>query len=315
METVVKPKVLVTGGAGYVGSVFVPLLLENGYRVRVVDNLMYKHPSLWPYFIDNNFEFIKGDVRDEKTIKDALGGVDFIIHLAALVGEPACKKDPRLCYELNRDSVKLINRLRNKDQKIIFASTGSVYGKIEDEICIEDSPTNPVSDYAIAKLEAEKFLQETGEYMIYRFATAFGLAPRLRLDLMVNDFVYRALYHKVIIVYEAHFKRTFVHVRDMARSFIHAIENFDNMKNEIYNVGHESLNFSKKDIAEKIKDKTDYILHFADFGTDPDQRNYEVSYEKIRNKGFETVYGLDNGIDELIKGYSMLQIHNPFSNV
>ncbi len=308
-------KVLVTGGAGYVGAVLVPMLLEKGYFVRVVDNLMYHQHTLFSHFINDNFEFVKGDVRDEATVRKALDGMDYIIHLAAIVGEPACKKDPKLCYEVNRDVTALINRLRNpENQGLIFASTGSVYGKV-DGICVEECALNPVSDYAIAKLESERLIQKTKNYVIYRFATAFGLSPRLRMDLIINDFTYRALKNRVNIVYEANFKRTFVHVRDMARSFIFGIENFDNLKNEVYNIGSEALNFTKADIANKIKEKIDYHLQFADFGTDPDQRNYEVSYAKIRNKGFETTIGLDRGIDELIRGYSALYIHNPFSNV
>jgi nucleoside-diphosphate-sugar epimerase len=308
-------KILVTGGAGYIGSILVPMLLNKGYSVRVVDSLLYKQPTLMSCFLNPRFEFIKGDVRDEKVMKPAIDGVDFIIHLAALVGEPLCKKDPAACYAVNRDATKLINDLRSTKQPIIFASTTSAYGKIESGLCTEDSATNPVSDYSLSKLDSEKFIKGKGEYVIYRFATAFGLSPRLRLDLMPNDFVYRALNHKLIVIYEAHFKRTFAHVSDLARSLLFAVENYGKLKNEVYNVGHESLNFTKEDVAKKIKEKVDYHLHFADMGTDPDQRNYEVSYAKIRKQGFETEVTLDAGLNELIQGYQMLHLPNPYSNV
>lgn len=306
--------VLVTGGAGYVGSLLVSLLLQEGYAVKVLDNLMYRQHTLFQHFISKNFTFIKGDARNEEILREALKGVDCIVHLAAIVGEPACKKDPELCYEVNLRATELLSKLRMPEQKLIFASTGSVYGKVEG-ICGEDSPTNPVSDYGISKLKAEEAVRQKPNYVIYRFATAFGLSPRPRLDLLINDFVYRALKQRVNMVYEAHFKRTFIHVYDMARSFLFAVKNFDNLKNEIYNVGSESMNFTKEDIAKKIKDFIPYHLHFADFGTDPDQRNYEVSYAKIRNKGFETSIDLNDGISELIKGYEAIYIHNPFSNV
>lgn len=308
-----KPKrILVTGGAGYVGSVLVPLLLEKGYFVRVVDSLMYQHPSLLTSFINPQFEFIIGDIRNSALMREALSDVDLIIHLAAIVGEPACRKDPELCYSVNQQGTALINSLRSPNQGFVFASTGSVYGKIEG-ICTEESAPNPVSDYGISKSAAERIIINKGNYVIYRFATAFGLASRLRLDLMVNDFVWRALKERNIIVYEANFRRTFIHVRDMAESFIFAIESFDKLKDNIYNVGSESMNFTKEDVARKIQAKVNFHLHFADFGNDPDQRNYEVSYEKIRQAGFQTKYSLEQGIDELIKGLPMVSINNPYS--
>ncbi|MBI3589612.1 MAG: NAD(P)-dependent oxidoreductase [Candidatus Liptonbacteria bacterium] len=307
-------KILITGGAGYIGSILVPMLLKDGYAVRVLDNLMYRQHTLFPNFIDKKFEFIKGDVRNKEVVKKALDGVDYIIHLAGIVGEPACKKDPELCYEVNLNATKLINDLRSENQKIIFGSTGSVYGKV-DGICTETTATNPVSDYGLSKLQAESAIKTKPNYIIYRFATGFGLSPRPRLDLMINDFVYRALKQKVNIVYEAHFKRTFIHSVDVGRSFVHAVKNFGKMKNEIYNVGSEEMNFTKEDIAKKIQEFIPYHLHFADFGTDPDQRNYEVSYTKIKNTGFDLSVNLHDGIRELLGGYQALHISNPFSNV
>ncbi len=306
--------VLVTGGAGYVGSLIVPMLLNEGYAVRVLDNLMYRQHTLFGHFINKKFTFVRGDVRNEAALREALNGVNYIVHLAAIVGEPACKRDPEFCYEVNLRATELLNNLRVPEQKLIFASTGSVYGKIEG-MCVEDSPANPVSDYGISKLKAEEAIRQKPNYIIYRFATAFGLSPRPRLDLLINDFVYRALKQRVNIVYEAHFKRSFIHTYDMARSFLFAVKNFENLKDQVYNVGSEEMNFTKEEIAKKIKEHVPHHLHFADYGTDPDQRNYEVSYAKIRDKGFETTINLEDGIAELVKGYQAIQIHNPFSNV
>ena len=305
-------RVLVTGGAGYIGSVLVPELLKRGYFVRVVDNMMYQYPSLLTCFINPHFEFVNGDIRNSHLMREVMNDVDVIIHLAAIVGEPACRKDPELCYAVNQQGTALLNSLRAPHQQLIFSSTGSVYGKIEG-ICKEDTPLNPVSDYGISKLAAERIIVNKGNYVIYRFATAFGLAPRLRLDLLVNDFVWRALKDRNIIVYEAKFRRTFIHVRDMAESLIFAVENFDKMKNNIYNVGHDSMNFTKEDIAKKIQEKISFHLHFADFGADPDQRNYEVSYAKIRNAGFETKVTLERGIEEMVKGLPTVTLNNPYS--
>lgn len=310
--TTINKKVLVTGGAGYVGSVLVPELLRRGYFVRVLDNMMYKYPSLLSCFIHPHFEFVQGDIRNRQDVESALKDIDVIVHLAAIVGEPACRRDPDLCYAVNQQGTSILNSLRAPHQRLIFASTGSVYGKI-DGVCKEDSPLNPVSDYGISKFTAERVIINKGNYIIYRFATAFGLASRLRLDLMINDFVWRALKEKNIIVYEANFRRTFIHVRDMAESFIFAIENFDKIKDNVFNVGNESMNFTKEDVARKIQSKVNFHLHFADFGKDPDQRNYEVSYEKIRQAGFQTKYSLEQGIDELIKGLPMVSINNPYS--
>lgn len=309
-----KPKILVTGGAGYVGSILTPLLLDKGYLVRVVDSLIYNQNTLFPCFINDNFEFLKGDVRDEELMPGAIKDVNFIIHLAAIVGEPACRKDLKLCYSVNSSGTELINKLRSAEQKIIFTSTGSVYGKVKG-ICTEESPLNPLtSDYSKSKLSAEKLIAQKGNYIIYRFATGFGLSPRLRLDLLINDFVYRAIKDKVNILYEADAKRTFIHVRDMARSLIFAVENFENMKNQAYNVGSEKLNITKRELAEKIKGKVDYYLDFAEFGEDRDLRDYEVSYQKIRSKGFETIVDLDKGLNELITGFKVFCFPNPFSN-
>jgi nucleoside-diphosphate-sugar epimerase len=308
-------KVLVTGGAGYVGSVLIPELLHRGYHVKVFDNLMYNSLSLLPFFVDEHFEFVKGDVRDEKAVQNAVKDVDLIIHLAAIVGAPACHRDQRLAEEVNYGGTANINKYRSRLQGVIFASTGSNYGAVENGVCTEQTPLNPLSVYGVTKTNAEKLLLDAGNVVAYRFATAFGLSPRLRLDLMINDFAFQALKNGMLVVYERHFKRTFIHVRDMARSFLFALENFERLKNEIFNVGSEKANFTKEDICLKIKEKINYHLYFADVGTDPDQRNYEVSYEKIRSKGFETTISVEKGIDELIKAYRTISLIRPFSNV
>lgn len=307
-----KQRVLVTGGAGYVGSRFVPLLLQNDYKVRVLDNLMYEQPSLLNYFINPDFEFINGDVTIEKTVKNAMKDVDIVVHLAAIVGAPACQINPRRAREINVDSTALINKYR-KDRPLIYPSSGSIYGKLED-ICTEDSSVNPLSLYGETKQESENIITKTSEYVIYRPATAFGLSQRLRLDLMPNDFTFQAVKNNNLVVYEGFAKRTFIHVLDFAKSLLYAIKHFEDMKNEIYNLGNEDLNCTKREIAEMIQKHHDYYLHFAEFGSDPDKRDYEVSYEKLRKKGFTTSITLDEGIQELINGYKMIHLRNPFSN-
>lgn len=308
-------KILVTGGAGYVGSTLTPMLLEKGYFVRVLDNLRAGSFGILPCFGKENFEFIKGDIRDLETIGKAVKDMDFIVHLAAIVGFPACRKEPELSREINVLGTENMVKAANKKIPFIFASTGSSYGKMLEKICTETTPLNPLTDYGRQKAEAEEIVKKNGQYAIYRFATGFGFSPRLRLDLLVNDFVWRALKEKNLIVYEKNFMRTFIHVKDMARSFIFAIENFTKLSGEIYNVGDDKMNYSKEDICNIIKKKIDYYLHFADFGKDLDQRDYEVSYEKINKVGFRCKVGLEEGIDELLRVYNIIEIKNPYGNV
>jgi len=307
-----KQRVLVTGGAGYVGSRFIPLLLNKGYTVRVLDNLLYEQPSLLNFFINPDFEFINGDVTVEKTVKQAMKNVDIVVHLAAIVGAPACQINPKRAREINVDATRLIN-IHRENRPLIYPSSGSIYGKLEN-ICTEDSDVNPLSLYGETKYESEQIIQNSKNYVIYRPATAFGLSQRMRLDLMPNDFTFQAVKNNNLVVYEGYAKRTFIHVLDFARSLLYAIEHFDDMKNEIYNLGSEGLNCTKKQIAEMIQKHHKYYLHFAEFGTDPDKRDYEVSYEKLRKKGFTTAITLDQGIRELIHGYKMIHLRNPFSN-
>jgi len=307
-------KILVTGGAGYVGSVLVPMLLLHGYKVRVLDNLMYDGKALLPCFAWRDFEFVKGDVRNIEDVRSALEDIEGIIHLAAIVGFPACKKNPQLAEETNHQATVLLEGLRH-DRPLIFASTGSNYGALVGEVCREDSPLKPLTIYGTTKTDAEQYLLKRGNVVIFRYATAFGVSYRLRLDLLINDFVYQAVKNRNLIIYEKSFRRTFVHVRDMAESLIYALENFKHMRDEVYNVGSNDMNFSKEEIALMIKKRFDYYLHFAEIGKDEDQRNYEVSYEKINDAGFRTRVGIEEGIDELIRAMEVVQIVNEYSNV
>ena len=306
-------KVLVTGGAGYVGTVLVPQLLAAGHQVTVLDNLRGSGLALLPMFENTNFSFVRGDVRDREVVQRVVSENDAVIHLAAIVGFPACRKHPELATSTNVDGTRNMTEALRPGQPFVYASTGSNYGKLE-AICTEESPLNPVSLYAITKTDAERISLEAGGVAL-RFATAFGVSPRLRLDLLINDFVHQAVVNKQIIVYEQHFRRTFIHVRDMARAFQFALANFETMQGESYNVGHESLNFTKEDVATTIRERVPFYLHFAEVGADPDQRDYEVSYEKIRNLGFETTTTLEAGIDELIRAMDVVEITSLFTNV
>ncbi|AMV36770.1 NAD-dependent epimerase/dehydratase family protein [Planctomyces sp. SH-PL62] len=308
-------RILVTGGAGYVGSTLVPMLLEQGHRVRVMDNLRFSGQGLLPCCQNRHFELQQGDVCDPAAVKKAVDGVDAIIHLAAIVGYPACKKEPQLAQAINVEGTRNLLEARSQDTRFLFASTGSIYGSIPDYICNEDTPRSPITLYGETKATSEELVQKAGNGLSYRFATAFGVSNRMRLDLMPNDFTYQAVKNRNLIVYEGGFKRTFVHVRDMARSFIFALERWDDVKDDVYNVGHESMNFTKEEVARKVLEHTDFYLHFAEVGTDADKRNYEVSYEKIRAKGFETTIDLDRGISELVRAAQLISFQNPFANV
>lgn len=308
-------RILVTGGAGYVGSTLVPMLLEQGHKVRVYDMLKFGGHGLLPCCQNRYFELMRGDVCDRDGLKKALDGVDAVVHLAAIVGYPACKKEPQLAQATNVDGTRNLLDLRRPDQKVIYASTGSVYGSIPDYVCNENTPTGPITLYGETKAAAETMVLEAGNSVAYRYATAFGVSNRMRLDLMPNDFTYQAVKNRNLIVYEGGFKRTFVHVRDMARSIMFALDKWDSMKDDVYNVGHESMNFTKEEIARQVLKHVNYYLHFAEVGTDADKRNYEVSYEKIRAKGFETTIDLDRGIAELARACNLIEFQNPFANV
>jgi nucleoside-diphosphate-sugar epimerase len=308
-------KILVTGGAGYVGSTLVPMLLQQGHEVTVLDSLMYGGAGILPLFGLPGFDFVRGDVCDPATLKRALRGADAIVHLAAIVGYPACKRDPVLASKINLEATRLLDAMREPDQKLLFASTGSNYGAVVGELCTEETPLRPLTIYGETKTKAEQELLKSGNVVVFRYATAFGVSPRMRLDLLINDFTYAAVRNRNLVIYEAGFKRTFIHVRDMARSFLFALENYDKLRDQAYNVGTESNNFSKRDIAELIRNHLDFYLHFADVGTDEDQRNYEVSYKKIEATGFRCLTSVEDGVRELIAAARALDVTNPFANV
>ena len=307
-------KVLVTGGAGFVGTVLIPCLLEKGHEVVVYDILRSGGYPLWPFFHRPGFSFIRGDVTDRDKMCEVVSGVDAVIHLAAIVGFPACRKAPEVARATNVDGTRNVVDALSDQQTLVYASTGSNYGQL-DAVCTEESPLSPVSLYAITKTEAETISLEAPRGTALRFATAFGVSPRLRMDLLINDFVHQAVVNKQIIVYERHFRRTFIHVRDMARAFLFALENIDQMKGESYNVGHESLNLTKEEVVNKIRERIPFYLHFAEIGKDEDRRDYEVSYEKIRKLGFETTITLDDGIEELIRAMDTVDMGSPFTNI
>lgn len=303
-------RILVTGGAGYVGSVLVPYLLEK-HTVRVVDNLTYGYYGILPHLGNPDFEFIHEDVRNKEGITQALRDVNFVVHLAALVGYPACKARPHLAETINYQATKQLVSLCQVP--LLFASSGSNYGHVK-ETCTEETPLHPLTEYGKTKVRAEQKIQTASDYIIYRFSTGFGLSLRPRLDLLVNDFLMQAMKNKELIVFEKDYCRSFIHVKDMARSILFAIEHFDAMNKEIYNVGSETLCLTKKEVALKIQNFVDYYLKFAEFGTDPDQRNYRVSFEKIRSAGFTTQYDLEYGIQEMMKGFCFLEQKEHYYN-
>ena len=308
-------KILVTGGAGYIGSILCPLLLAKGYHITVIDNLMYKQHSLLSCCSFKNFNFINGDVCDADLINTYSSKNDIIIPLAAIVGAPASKKYLQLTKSINYDSnLDLIKNI-SKNQLVIFPTTNSGYGKGDiDGFCDESSDLKPLSDYGKYKVEIEKRFLDLGTAITFRLATVFGISPRMRTDLLVNDFVLKALKDRSIILFEEHFRRNFIHVQDVANTFYFAILNHKAMLGEPFNVGLSSANLTKKKLALKIKEHLpDTYIHSAEIGEDPDKRDYLVSNKKIENLGWKANNDLDYGIKELIKGYKMLQT-NFFAN-
>ena len=309
-------KILLTGGAGYVGTALIPQLLQKNYKVHVLDNLTFGGDPLLSFFRNKNFTFQKGDIRSMSDVKKAIKDIDVIIHLAAIVGFPACRKEPQLAKEVNIGGTKNIVKAASKNQHIFFASTGSNYGAVLDEACTEETPLNPLSLYGQTKTIAEKYITNNhSNSTIFRFATAFGLSPRLRLDLMINDFVYRALTQQYLVIYEKNFMRTFIHVHDMGRSFLFGIDNNKKMHGQAYNVGSEKMNFSKEEICNLVSKFTKCYVHYADVGEDADKRNYVVSYDKIRKLGYQTTVGIEEGINELVRALPTIKAQTPYGNI
>ena len=312
-----KERILITGGAGYLWSVLTEHFLHEGYKVTCLDSLAYKQNSLFSFATNSNFNFVYGDCKDERVLEKLVSNADTIIPLAAVVGLGACNAKPFETRQLNYEAAITLNDIRSESQKLIFPNTNSGYGTKSGEIyCTEETPLEPISLYGITKAKAEQSILESGKDAIsLRLATVFGISPRMRTDLLVNDFVLKALKDKYIVLYEAKFKRNFIHIKDVARAFEHCIENFDSMKNQVYNVGLENANLSKLELAEKIKS---FIPKFEiicrDIGEDPDKRDYIVSNKKIMNTGFKPLFSLDDGIQELIKGYEILMKNDPYQN-
>lgn len=310
-------KILVTGGAGFVGSTLVPMLLAKKHQVMVVDNLMFGIGPLIPLFQNKGFSFVKGDVRDYRVLRDCCKDKDIIIHLAAIVGYPACRRDPILAETTNVIGSKNLIKALGTGQRVLFASTGSNYGAMEKgvNVCVETVKLNPQSVYGKTKARAEDILMNRGNCTSFRFAAAFGLSPRLRLDLLINDFVYQALKQHYLVVFESNFMRTFIHVKDMGRSFVFAIENSRQTNNQVYNLGSEKMNYSKRQICDMLSKLTDVYIHYADVGKDEDMRNYVVSYRKIEKAGFTTTISMEDGMKELIRCLAFVEAGTHFSNV
>ena len=303
-------KVLITGGAGYLGSTLTEHLLKEGYEVTVFDNLMYKQLSLLHLFKKPGFKFIKGDVRNTEQLRVLVEGHDVIIPLAAIVGMPACKENPQMAIDVNYYHVRKIADFLRDDQQLIIPNTNSQYGSSPD-IITEDSPFKPLSLYAETKCDAEEYVLKKGNGIVLRLATVFGVSPRMRQDLLVNDFVYKSVTDGYLVLFEAHFKRNYIHVQDIAQTFEFMIRNYNRCKGQVYNVGLSTANLSKLELAETIKKYVpNLVIKQDDFKEDFDKRNYIVSNEKIEKLGWTPFYNLDYGVQQLIEAYQFIINHN-----
>ena len=302
-------KILVTGGAGYLGSTMVPELLAAGHEVTVLDSFMFRQASLNHVCHHPKFSVVKGDIRLEGTMRELLRKAEAVIPLAALVGAPLCNQDPVGATTTNRDAILMMLKLLSKEQWVLMPTTNSAYGTGDkDNFCTEESPLRPISRYAIEKVEVEKHLMEHPNAISFRLATVFGMSPRMRIDLLVNDFTYRAVTDRFVVLFESSFKRNYIHVRDVSRVFQHGLASFARMKGQIYNVGLSDANVSKRELCEVIRRHVpDFAVLEAPVGKDPDQRNYIVSNAKIEATGFRPQTSLDAGVQELVKGFTMIR--------
>ena len=302
-------KILITGGAGYIGSVLTPKLLEGGHEVTILDNFIFNQLTLTESCKFDGFDVVRGDTRDETILKTLVPKHDVIIPLAALVGAPMCKLDPIGAKTINQDSVEKIVELSSNEQIILMPVSNSGYGIGEkDKFCDETSPLNPISLYGITKVKAEEMVLKRRNSVTFRLATVFGMSSRMRLDLLVNDFVYRAVNDRTLVIFEGHFKRNYIHIQDVANVFMFALNNLSKMRGRAYNVGLDDANLSKIELANKIKEHVpNFVFLEAPIGEDPDKRDYIVSNKRLGETGFTTEWSLDRGILELIKGYRMIR--------
>ncbi len=306
-------RILCTGGAGYIGAILVPALLDAGHKVTVLDMFRWDQNSLAHVCADPGLEIVRGDARDPRVLDHLLPQADCVVPLAALVGAPLCDADREGAISTNLGAVETLCRTASRDQIILMPITNSGYGN--GDWVTEDSPLKPISLYGVTKVQAEQAVLERGNAISFRLATVFGMSPRMRLDLLVNDFVHRAVNDRAIVLFESHFKRNFIHVRDVARAFLHGIDNFDRMKDRPYNVGLSDANLSKRELCEQIKRHVPaFVFYDAEIGIDPDKRNYTVSNERVEATGFKPAFSLDDGIVELMKGMRMIS-NSKYGNV
>jgi nucleoside-diphosphate-sugar epimerase len=309
-------KILITGGAGYLGSVLTPTLLALGHQVTVVDNFMFRQNSLADCCHHGTFQVVRGDCRDEALMKRLVAAADVIIPLAALVGAPLCDRDPMAARTTNFEAVTMLCRIVSNSQRIIMPVTNSGYGVGEQgKHCTEETPLRPISLYGVTKVQAEEEILQRENSISFRLATVFGVSPRMRMDLLVNDFVYRAFNDRAVVIFEGHFKRNYIHIRDVVRVFIHGLDNFTAMKGRPFNVGLDDANLSKLELCAVIKKHLPkFVFLEAPIGEDPDKRDYIVSNARITAAGFKPEWNLDRGIQELIKGFTILR-NTLYSNV
>ena len=299
-------KILITGAAGYLGSEMIQHFLDADHSVVAIDNLMYEHTSLLRYATTDKFKFVKGDIRNKDILSEHMAAADAIIPLAALGGFPLCDQSPRDAKEINFEINEWIAKNKRPEQKVIYPCTNSGYGTSAGGVCTEESPLNPISLYGVTKVQAEKAYKEVDNHVTFRLATVFGPSSRMRADLLVNNFVYKALKERILVLYECKFMRNYVHIQDVCRAFMFVLENWDKCKNETYNVGNDSINMNKLQLAQKVAEHTQLEIMTAEFTSDPDVRDYIVSSQKIYDLGFECKYDLDDGIRQLLNVYSII---------